>query len=142
MPRPPFKRSGILADTNIWIAALEKPDLAIAEAFKRAREAGRMTLIQPVRFEILRGIRGRGRFDYVRGYLRGFPLVPLVEADWDVAATLANQVAATRGKHRVQMTDLLLAAVAVRTGLAVWSRDPDVADRIAPHAAGLGVFEP
>ena len=134
--------NGILPDANVWIAALETSDRTVRPAFERVRESDLVRLISPVRFEILRGIRSQHRFDYIRGYFRAVSTIPLLEVDWDHAATLARRIAGTGGKHKVQMTDLLLAAVASRTGSVVWSREPDLTERIAPHAPGLGLFEP
>ena len=54
---------------------------------------------------------------------------------------LGQRLAAAGGKHRVQMTDLLLAVVSARTGASVWSADPDLTERIADHQR-LALFDP
>ena len=133
---------GVILDTNVWIAYFHGANGPLCDEVDRLSEVGRVAPAPPVRFEILRGIPVRARADSVRGRLDKFPQLETRAADWDAAADYARRVAATRGKHRVQLPDLLIAALAVRLNAAVWSADPDFEDRIAPHVPRLRRYRP
>ena len=132
----------LLPDTNVWIAYFEKRNRLLWEEFDRRFRDGQIAMIRPVRYEVLRGEKRTARFDFLRGFFNRVADVPPAPSDWDHAASLYRGVAGTRGKHRVRTTDLLLAAVALRTGCTVWSADPDLSDRIAPREPRLRLFEP
>ena len=132
----------LLPDTNVWIAYFERRNRVLWEEFDRRYRDGQVAVILPVRYEVLRGERRAARFDLLRGFFDGLEQVTLTRADWDHAASLYRGLIDSRGKHRVQTTDLLLAAVALRTGRAIWSADPDFPDRIAAREPMLRLFEP
>ena len=130
MPPLPPETEGVLPDSNVLIAFFERRDRNIAAAMERLSEAGRVSVVQPVRFEVLRGLRRRHQYTTLKGRLSKYPLITPTAADWEEATALARKTAATRGRHAVQLADLLLAAVAKRLRFAVWTRDPDFPRRI------------
>ena len=132
----------VIPDTNIWIAYFAGENMRVLSEFEQVEAGTRLLLAPPVRFELLRGIRQKARFDYVRGRLDRVPCPPLEIADWDAAADYDRKAAGSRGKHRVQLPDLLIAALAVRLNAAVWSIDPDFADRLAPLVPALALYKP
>ena len=131
----------VLLDTNIWIAARSGRDPAVRAQVERLAAKEAACFIPPVLLEFARGLPERGAaFDYAFSrYREDFRLVPLVAADWPAAVRLARSV--EDGKHAAQPADLLLAAVAARTGYPVWSRDPDL-DRLAGAEARVRLYSP
>ena len=128
----------VLVDTNVWASFERGADQSVTNEVRRLWKVNAAAFIPPVLFEFGRGlVRRADAFEYrYSRYRADFPLVPLEPDDWHAALRLARAVAASPGKHRVQQTDLLLAAVAVRIGAPVWSHDPDFA-RVAGHEPRL-----
>ena len=85
-------------------------------------DADRLMIKGPVVAEVLQGFRRRDQATWVASRLR---LVHYWEPDWDdwiSAATLGRSLAA-KG-HGIPLTDLILASVAMRLNLSVYSADP------------------
>ncbi|MBA3848824.1 MAG: PIN domain nuclease [Opitutus sp.] len=116
----------VLADTPVWSAA-----------FRRARdysdrtrrelewliEHGAVTMIGPIRQELLSGIRTPAQVEEVRAALRHFPDQPILAEDYERAAEFFNtcRAAGVQGS----MTDFLICAVASRHGLEIFTTDAD-----------------
>ena len=84
---------------------------------------GRVTIIGPIRQEILSGIRLERDFERVRERLTHFDDVPILTADYEQAARFFNSCRAkgvTGGG-----IDLLICAVAQRLGVPIFTTDPD-----------------
>ena len=125
-PSAPPVGPPVLIDTNIWVAFDRGRDPAVRRRVEKLQKQRRATFIPPVLLEFARGLAGPGaafEFAFAR-YRTDFPVLPLEPDDWLAAVRLARLV--TGGRHAVQSADLLLAAVSVRTGALVWSRDPDL----------------
>ena len=143
MPRkrwaPPPIKPPVLIDTNIWIAFDRNRDPAVRLRVDKLRRQDRAVFIPPVLLEFARGLTEVGAaFDYAFGrYRTDFPVLPLEPGDWFAAVRLARL--ASRGRHAVQSTHLLLAAVSVRTGALVWSGDPDLA-RLADADSAVRLY--
>ena len=140
-PAPPPEELPVLIDTNVWVAFHARRDRAVRDEVTRLLGRNAACFIPPVLLEFARGLPERGAaFDYAFARYRArFRLVPLVAADWPAAVRLARSV--EDGKHAAQPADLLLAAVAARTGYPVWSRDPDL-DRLAGAESRVRLYSP
>lgn len=89
-------------------------------------EVGDVATCSVVELEVL--FSARDYADFVRtrvGRTRGFPAIPIEQADFDRAIGVM-ELLARRGYHRaVKLPDLLIAAVAERAGLTVLHYDAD-----------------
>ena len=143
MPRrrsaPPPAGPAVLIDANVWIAWERNRDPAVRLEVARLRKVGRAAFVPPVLLEFARGLEANAAaFEFALARFRAdFREVPLEPADWLTAIRLARTAAP--GRHPFQVADLLLAAVAARTGFPVWSADPDL-DRLADAEPRVTVF--
>ena len=112
----------ILIDTCIWVPHFNRPQSAIKRSVDALIDENRAALIGPVLAEVLTGFRRDAEADWVASALRGLPYLDVTRADWRTAARL-NRMLAAQG-NRLPLTDLALAAVALRHGCALWTTDP------------------
>ncbi len=82
----------------------------------------RAALIGPILAEILQGFRRDDRADWVASALRGLRYLEVQWDDWRAAARLGRRLINRR--HRLLLTDLTVAAVALQTDSAVYTTDP------------------
>ena len=112
----------VFVDTCIWASFFSKPNSLEQRAVSGLLRLDRVALIGPLVAEVLMGIRNRDRADWVGSRLK---LTHYVEADWNnwrSAAALGRNLAALG--HRLPLSDLLVAAVALDLGASVYSTDP------------------
>lgn len=81
-----------------------------------------MALVGPIIAEVLLGFRRQAQADWVASRLRLAHYVEATWDDWKSAAEIGRQLAA--GGHAVPITDLVIAAVAERLAIPVYSTDP------------------
>ena len=119
-------------DTSVWSLALRRKSEALS-AGERAIVAelseligeGRAAIIGLVRQELLSGVKTAEQYEKLRLHLRAFDDEPVDRADYEDAAKFGNQC---RSKGvAVFAVDLLICAVAIRRGWAIFSTDPDFA---------------
>jgi len=116
----------IIVDTSVWSLALRRKNpvnTSEKEAFAALIDEGRVTLIGPVRQEILSGIRHEEQFDRLRTVLKAFPDEPLTTEDFEEAARICN--VCMRKGVLTGNTDSLIAAVAINRDLEIFSTDKD-----------------
>lgn len=116
----------VLADTPVWSAAFRRAE-GQASALRVELEwlvaNGAVTIVGPIRQELLSGIREKAQYDQVRGALRNFPDLTLETADFETAAEYFN---ICRGKGvQGSLTDFLICAVAARRQLEIFTTDGD-----------------
>ena len=112
----------VFVDTCIWASFFAKPNSLEQRVVGGLLRLDRVALVGPIVAEVLLGIRRRDQADWVGSRLK---LSHYVEADWDnwrSAAELGRSLAALR--HRLPLSDLVVAAVALDLGAAVCSTDP------------------
>ncbi len=116
----------VLADTPVWSAAFRRAD-GHASALRSELEwligHGAVTILGPIRQELLSGIKERGQFEQVRAALCHFPDVPLLTVDFEMAAEYFN-LCRSKGVQG-SMTDYLICAVAVRREMDIFTTDGD-----------------
>jgi predicted nucleic acid-binding protein len=116
----------VLVDTSVWSLALRRrrPTRAAetSELAELIRE-GRVSLLGPVRQELLSGIGDEKQYAVLRDHLRAFPDVELVPADYEEAATFFNRCRA-RGVQGSN-TDFLICAAAARRQFDILTTDAD-----------------
>ena len=116
----------VLADTPVWSAAFRRSGETVS-ALRAELEwlvaHGAVTIMGPIRQELLSGIKERGQIEEVRTALRHFPDVPLHTEDFETAAEYYN-LCRSKGVQG-SMTDYLICAVAVRGGMEIFTTDGD-----------------
>jgi predicted nucleic acid-binding protein len=112
----------VIVDTCMWIEFFNRPYSPVKKAIERLLRRNQVVMLGPVAMEVLTGFRRREHADWIASLLVGIPLMPLEWDEWREAAELARVVAA-RG-HRLPMTDLVIAAVAMKHDYDVYSTDP------------------
>jgi len=120
----------VLVDTNIWSLVfrrlpkkLASHEHALVTECRELVSEGRAVLLGLVRQEILSGIARRSHFDALREKLRCFDDEPLSVEDHEHAADCFNRCRAKGIQGSV--VDMLICAVALRRGMAVFSADAD-----------------
>lgn len=123
----------VLVDTCVWSQFLRRnrpKNDPLALEVERLIRADGVTMLGPIRQELLSGAQPHDRFAQLKEYLRFYPNLPLDEEDDENAAHYYNLCR----RHGVQgtATDLLICAVAVRHGLSIFTTDTDF-DLYADH---------
>ena len=116
----------VLVDTSVWSLALRRQRPAQAPETSELAELvteGRVSLLGPVRQELLSGIADEKQYAVLRDHLRAFPDVALEPGDYEEAATFFNRCRA-RGVQGSN-TDFLICAVAARRQLGILTTDAD-----------------
>ena len=83
----------------------------------------RVSLIGPIRQELLSGISNQAQFEVLKEKLQAFEDLPLTQQDYERAAEFYN----TCRKSGIQgsQVDLLICAVAVGMGIPIFTSDKD-----------------
>ncbi|MCF8079440.1 MAG: PIN domain-containing protein [Desulfobacterales bacterium] len=116
----------VLVDTCIWSMALRRETTDSTEAVKTLRNLildHRVSIIGPIRQELLSGIRDRSQFDRLKKNLSAFPDTEIVTDDYVTAARFFN-LCRSRGVQGSN-TDFLICAVAARNKFPIFTTDKD-----------------
>lgn len=117
----------VIVDTSVWSLALRlrtPPEpLSAVTLLQNLITDDRVILLGAIRQEILSGIRTSEQFMRLRDYLRAFPDLELVTADYELAAEFFN----TCRSNGIQgsNTDFLICAVAQRQNYSILTIDND-----------------
>ncbi len=112
----------VLIDTCMWIPFFNRPQSETKRSIDELLDEDRAALIGPVVTEILCGFRRDAQADWVSSVLRGVRYLELVWDDWRDASKLGRQLAAQG--HVLPLSDLALAALALRLDCSIYSTDP------------------
>lgn len=131
----------ILVDTSAWIEFLRDTGSPICRRVDALLDED-MAACDPVRMEVLAGARNDSHLRELRGLLARTSLIPTRAVDYEDAAALYRTC--RRGGETVhKLIDCLIAAVAIRAGIAVLHADADF-DVLARHtrlrAVGSGAM--
>jgi predicted nucleic acid-binding protein len=120
----------VLVDTTVWSAFLRRRARDRGAAVRRLslELAGLVrddlvSIIGPIRQEVLSGFSDLARFATLRDYLREFDDEPIVTRDYERAAENFN-LCRSSGVQGSQV-DFLICAVAQRLSIEVFTADPD-----------------
>lgn len=125
----------VFVDTCIWASFFSKADSAEKAAVDELLDADRVALLGPILAEVLLGFRRKDQADWVASRLRSTHYFEASWNDWRSAAELGRDLAAKGNK--LPLTDLVVAALAKRYRVSVYTNDPHF-DLIA----GLKRFRP
>ena len=112
----------VIIDTCIWASFFAKPHSPEKRAVDALLDTDRVVVIGPILAEVLIGFRRREQADWVASRLRMAHQELVGWEDWCQAASIGRRIAATT--HGVPNTDPVVAAVAIRTSLSVYTIDP------------------
>ena len=115
----------VLVDTCVWSYALRRknPKLGIERKLREIITDGRLSIIGPVRQEILSGISNENQFDSLKEYLSPFEDIPLSTEHFIKAAEFSNLCM----KKGIQgsTTDFLICSIAYLENLKIFTTDLD-----------------
>lgn len=118
----------VFVDTSVWSLALRRKNRTKAEneicyTLSDLVRSVSIGLIGSVRQELLTGIKDRKNFLALRDHMRNFSEIPLLTADFELAAEFCNRC---RGSGiQGSPTDFLLCAVAIRYDAPIFTTDSD-----------------
>ena len=113
----------ILIDTSAWVEFLRDTGSPVCERVDKLLES-RIATCDAVRMEILAGARDQEHLEQLRRLLARASLLPTESVDFDTAAAVYRSCR-SQGKTVRRLVDCLIAAVAMRAGVAVLHLDQD-----------------
>lgn len=113
----------ILVNTSAWVEFLRGTGSAVDERVG-AVLAGDVATCDPVRMEVLAGARDDRHLDQLDRLLARAVLLPTLPTDYDDASAI-YRVCRRHGETVRKLIDCLIAAVAIREGVAVLHADAD-----------------
>ena len=120
----------VLVDTSIWSLALRRKkshlsgkEASVVEELKELIKEMRVSIIGPIRQEILSGISSEAQFNKLRNYLLPFEDLKIISMDYEKAAEFYNlcRKKGVQGSH----IDFLICAVAKKYKLLIFTTDKD-----------------
>ena len=119
----------VLVDTSIWSLALRKKkrisksDNILVNELKELINEVRVSIIGPIRQEILSGITVENQFHTLKSQLKAFEDLPIYTINYETAAHFYN-VCRTKGIQGSHI-DFLICAVAYHNKMSIFSCDKD-----------------
>ena len=121
----------ILVDTSAWVEFLRDTGSVVCQKVDDLLDA-EIATCHPIRMEILAGARDESHLNDLRRLLARASLLPTRATDYEQAAALFRSC--RRGGETVRkLIDCLIAATAIRAGVAVLHADSDF-DALARHS--------
>ena len=121
----------ILVDTSAWVEFLHDTGSVVCQKVDDLLDA-EIATCHPIRMEILAGARDESHLNDLRRLLARASLLPTRATDYEQAAALFRSC--RRGGETVRkLIDCLIAATAIRAGVAVLHADSDF-DALARHS--------
>jgi predicted nucleic acid-binding protein len=127
----------LVADTSAWIEYLRRTESPVDLALTAAVKAEEVTLIEPVKAELLVGARSNAERSELRRLLDGIDVALIHPRDDFDAAVEIHLRCRTVGLTPRGLVDCLIAAITQRTGLPLLHDDHD----LAAIAAVIGIAE-
>ena len=112
-----------LVDTSVWIRADRKRRSPLQERLKGFIISGAAFICWPVRAELLIGARDEARLETLDDQLSALPHLAVTEETWRQGSRIGRSLART-GKT-VPLVDLLIASIAMGSGMTLWTVDLD-----------------
>ena len=111
----------VIVDSDVWITYLRRPNARAGRELASLLEKREATMVGVVMAEVLQGARSPQEFGELLRLLEQLPYLEAGKAAWVRAGELSRQL---RGQGRpIPLTDLLIAALALEHGCAVYTLD-------------------
>jgi predicted nucleic acid-binding protein len=115
----------VIVDSDIWSEAFRKKgeNSLTVHALRNLIDEGKVTMIGPIRQEILSGIKEAERYEKIKNALRAFPSHRIEEPIFETAASFFNRCRhrGIQGSH----TDYLICACAIEWRASILTKDKD-----------------
>ncbi len=112
----------VLIDTCIWVGFFNRKQSNVRSIVDPLLDDDLAALTGMIVAEILQGFRRDEQADWVASSLKGLHDLESTWDDWRAAAKLGRQLVSNG--HRLPLTDLAIAAIALRNDCAVLTTDP------------------
>lgn len=112
-----------LIDTSAWIEFLRDTGSPACDAVDRLLDDD-IAVCDPVIMEVLAGARDEGHLQSLRGLLGRASVIPATSVDYESAAALYRRCR-TKGRTVRALVSCLIAAIALRTDVAILHADAD-----------------
>ena len=112
----------VLIDTCIWVGCFNRAQSTERMTVDPLLDDDRAAITGMVLAEILQGFRRDDQADWVASSLKGLHALEPSWDDWRFVAKLGRQLIASG--HRLPLTDLAIAAIALRNDCFVLTTDP------------------
>ena len=112
----------VLTDTCIWVGFLNRTQSPERMTVDPLLDDDRAAITGMILAEILQGFRRDDQADWVASSLKGLHALEPTWDDWRFVAKLGRQLIASG--HRLPLTDLAIAAIALRNDCFVLTTDP------------------
>lgn len=119
----------VLVDTSIWSLSLRRAgeipgeDQVLVSELRELINEVRVTLIGPIRQELLSGISTKAQFDTLKEHLGAFEDLPISREDYNRAAEYFNTC--RQSVIQGSQIDFLICSVAAGAGLPIFTSDKD-----------------
>lgn len=116
----------VLVDTCVWSRAFKAKDSRNKKVCKELEtliEENRVSIIGPIRQEILSAYKNKEKFNIIKKHLTYFPNVDIENEDYELAAEFHNicRGKGVQGRH----IDFLICSVSVRARMCIFTFDKD-----------------
>lgn len=112
----------VVVDTCIWVNFFNRPQSAEKQAVDALIDQDRAVVPGPVLAEVVQGCGNRREAEWVASLLAGQRGPAITDDDWREAGLLGLDL--RRKKAILPLSDLVIAALALRHDMAVYSTDP------------------
>jgi predicted nucleic acid-binding protein len=111
----------VLVDTSVWIAFFREKSSTAAKSLDTLLEEGKVCICDLVEAELIPGLRQNDR-EWVRSLLAGISRIEIPPDIWSNVIKI-QESALARGFGPFNIPDSLLASLAIRNNLPVFSMD-------------------
>lgn len=116
----------VLVDTCIWSLALRSnigKNKLITDELVALMDEGRLSIIGPIKQEILSAYKDKTKFNKIRQHLADFPNTEIEDIDYETAAEFHSicRGKGVQGSH----IDFLICAISVRCKMNIFTNDSD-----------------
>jgi predicted nucleic acid-binding protein len=118
--------SQVLIDTNIWSTFFRrnKPeDQALRKNIEMLIQENRISMIGPIRQEILTGIRDYNKYLVLKDYLQSFEDEPITTEAYEFGAKIANDC--MKNGVAISSIDAIIVSMVALHGFEIYTNDQD-----------------
>ncbi len=118
--------SQVLVDTNIWSTFFRRnkqEDQKLRSNLEMLMQENRISMIGPVRQEILTGIKDYSKFLLLKEYLQAFEDEPITTEAYEYGAQIANEC--TKNGIAISSVDAIIVSMIVMHRFEIYTNDQD-----------------